>query len=67
MPFLKRLRKTLPDHCSVLRTEVPEQNSPPPALISVYVLSYPFMTMTPTLKENKKGAVAASMLKILMI
>lgn len=32
MPFFKRLRKTLPDHCSVLRTEVAEQNSPPPNL-----------------------------------
>lgn len=32
MPFFKRLRKTLPDHCSVLRTEASEQNSPPPNL-----------------------------------
>lgn len=66
--LFRRLRKTLPDHCSVLRTEVLEQNSPPSNLdLSVYVLSYHFMAMTPTLKENKKRSRAARMLKNLMI
>lgn len=30
--LFRRLRKTLPDHCSFLRTEVSEQNSPPSSL-----------------------------------
>lgn len=54
MPFFKRLRKTLPDHSSGLRTEVSEQNSPPPNLDHSVCFILPLHDNDTNIKREQK-------------